>query len=120
MQEKILNGKKNGLAMLFLILLLYVVGIAVLVAGGVMAEAGTLMPLAVLVDGKLKRENESLNDFVCENVVGSKPLVCRERDPIPPRQLEHDVKMDIYLNIYCTANEPVLSPFMQWVTSDPE
>ena len=80
----------------------------------------SLMPLAVLVDGKLKRENESLNDFVCENVVGSKPLVCRERDPIPPRQLEHDVKMDIYLNIYCTANEPVLSPFMQWVTSDPE
>ena len=49
MQEKILNGKKNGLAMLFLILLLYVVGIAVLVAGGVMAEAGTLMPLAVLL-----------------------------------------------------------------------
>ncbi|OUQ25054.1 hypothetical protein B5E77_12145 [Lachnoclostridium sp. An131] len=49
MQEKILNGKKNGLAMLCLILLLYVVGIAVLVAGGVMAEAGTLMPLAVLL-----------------------------------------------------------------------
>ena len=80
----------------------------------------SLMPLAVLVDGKLKRENESLIDFVCENVVGSKPLVCREWDPIPSRQLEHDVKMDIYLNIYCTANEPVLSPFMQWVTSDPE
>ena len=49
MQEKILNGKKNGLAMLFLILLLYAAGIAVLVAGGVMAEAGTLMPLAVLL-----------------------------------------------------------------------
>ena len=47
MQEKILNGKKNGLAMLFLILLLYAAGIGVFVIGCVMADAGTLMPLAV-------------------------------------------------------------------------
>ena len=79
-----------------------------------------LMPLAVLVNGKLMRENDSLVNFVCENVVGSKPLVCREKSSTPCRQLEHDVKMDIYLNIYCTTNDAVLSPFMQWVTSDPE
>mgnify|MGYP005795608803 FL=1 len=49
MQEKILNGKKNGLAMLFLILLLYAVGIGVFAAGCVMADSGTLMPLAVIM-----------------------------------------------------------------------
>lgn len=47
MQEKILKGKKNGLAMLFLILLVYAAGIGIFAAGCVMAEAGTLMPLAV-------------------------------------------------------------------------
>ena len=46
MQEKILKGKKNGLAMLFLILLVYAAGIGIFAAGCVMAEAGTLMPLA--------------------------------------------------------------------------
>ena len=49
MQEKILNIKKNGLAMLLLILLLYAAGIGILVAGGVMADEGVLMPLAVLM-----------------------------------------------------------------------
>ena len=55
MQEKILKGKKNGLAMLFLILLVYAAGIGIFAAGGVMAEAGTLMPLAVamIVNGGL-------------------------------------------------------------------
>ena len=47
MQEKILKGKKNGLAMLFLILLVYAAGIGLFAAGCVMAEAGPLMPLAV-------------------------------------------------------------------------
>ena len=47
MQEKILKGKKNGLAMLFLILLVYAAGFGIFAAGCVMAEAGTLMPLAV-------------------------------------------------------------------------
>ena len=47
MQEKMLKGKKNGLAMLFLILLVYAAGIGIFAAGCVMAEAGTLMPLAV-------------------------------------------------------------------------
>ena len=45
MQEKVLNIKKNGLAMLLLILLLYAAGIGILVAGGVMADEGVLMPL---------------------------------------------------------------------------
>ena len=49
MQEKVLNIKKNGLAMLLLILLLYAAGIGILVAGGVMADEGVLMPLAVLM-----------------------------------------------------------------------
>ena len=47
MQEKILKGKKNGLAMLFLILLVYAAGIGIFAAGCVMAEEVTLMPLAV-------------------------------------------------------------------------
>lgn len=49
MQEKVLNIKKNGLAILLLILLLYAAGIGILVAGGVMADEGVLMPLAVLM-----------------------------------------------------------------------
>ena len=49
MQEKVLNIKKNGLAMLLLILLLYAAGIGILVAGGVLADEGVLMPLAVLM-----------------------------------------------------------------------
>ena len=49
MQEKVLNIKKNGLAMLLLILLLYAAGIGILIAGGVMADEGVLMPLAVLM-----------------------------------------------------------------------
>ena len=49
MQEKVLNIKKNGLAMLLLILLLYAAGIGILVVGGVMADEGVLMPLAVLM-----------------------------------------------------------------------
>ena len=49
MQEKVLNIKKNGLAMLLLILLFYAAGIGILVAGGVMADEGVLMPLAVLM-----------------------------------------------------------------------
>ena len=47
MQEKVLNGKKNGFVMLLLILLLYAAWIGVFVIGCVMADAGTLMPLAV-------------------------------------------------------------------------
>ncbi len=47
MQEKVLNGKKNGFVMLLLILLLYAAGIGVFVAGCMMADSGILMPLAV-------------------------------------------------------------------------
>ncbi len=55
MQEKVLNAKKNGLAMLFLLLLLYAAGIAVFVIGCIMTEGGVLMPLAIplLVAGAL-------------------------------------------------------------------
>lgn len=48
MQEKILNQKKNGLAMLFLIILLYAAGIGCVVLGGSLSDDG-VGALAVLL-----------------------------------------------------------------------
>ena len=39
MEEKILNNKKNGMAMLFLFVILYVLAIASIVLGGFMVNA---------------------------------------------------------------------------------
>ena len=44
MQEKILKGKKNGLAMLFLILLVYAAGIGFLLRKGRIRPAAAFLP----------------------------------------------------------------------------
>ena len=46
MKEKILNHKKNGFAMLFLIILLYAAGIGCVILGANMSDNGSCSPSA--------------------------------------------------------------------------
>ena len=53
MKEKILNGKKNGMAMLFLFILLYLAAIALVIFSGVQLDDGRTGFLATLIPGIL-------------------------------------------------------------------
>ena len=51
MEERIYNGKKNGLSMLLLTILLYILGIASLIFGAVLLEGGVGYGAAFLAIG---------------------------------------------------------------------
>ena len=53
MKEIVLNNKKNGMAMLFLFILLYLAGVALVVLGGVLMDGGRMIGLAALIPGIL-------------------------------------------------------------------
>ena len=53
MNEKVLNGKKNGMSVLLLVILAYIIGIAAIVCSGISLEqAPNAMNIAGLVDRK--------------------------------------------------------------------
>ena len=51
MEEKVLVGKKNGLAVMLVTILLYLVALGAIIAGGLMADAGMVAGLALLLVG---------------------------------------------------------------------
>ena len=51
MEEKVLVGKKNGLAVMLVTILLYLVALGTIIAGGLMADAGMVAGLALLLVG---------------------------------------------------------------------
>lgn len=54
MNEKVLNGKKNGMSVLLLILLVYIIGIAMIILSGIsLDQAPGAMNIAGLVIGIL-------------------------------------------------------------------
>ena len=53
MKEIVLNNKKNGMAMLFLFILLYLAGLALVIFGGVLLDDGAALGLAALIPGIL-------------------------------------------------------------------
>ena len=53
MQEKILNHKKNGMTMLFLIILLYLGGIACVVFGSMQSSKATILSALLITVGSV-------------------------------------------------------------------
>ena len=53
MTEKILTGKKNGFVMLFLSIVLYLIGIAVLVIGAVLIRSKLPVAIPMVIIGVL-------------------------------------------------------------------
>jgi len=51
MEEKVLVGKKNGLAVMLVTILLYLVALGAIIAGGLMADAGMVAGLVLLLVG---------------------------------------------------------------------